>query len=333
MATPCNWNVWDLPYQLLQNLGLKKHAPTTPHWCTSSQDSRHHHLHFQWQSRRLYIHSISFELEILHISRWHRRIMAAPKIILNETMVSYPSQKFHSHPPWTRQLVGGSKVYPYMAHLHSSRRGRQFLVPPEPCHLQSLRRRTWMSPLDVDSAYQTFHRVESDTVIYRAIVNQRKLRKAWQKYLLNHLFSWWCLRSQRFCWWTKSCVPGMYATLWKWVLYLGKHHLNQGSWGRIIVIFDTNTETWRKWPLDGQVPEQNIQVQGLESEFVLHDSNILHMKIPAWIFVFKIFTWNLEEIYQTQKRHKILTICILRIYNATFHQHFLNCCLTPLWPS
>lgn len=184
-------------------------------------------------------HSISFELEILHISRWHRRIMAAPKIILNETMVSYPSQKFHSHPPWTRQLVGGSKVYPYMAHLHSSRRGRQFLVPPEPCHLQSLRRRTWMSPLDVDSAYQTFHRVESDTVIYRAIVNQRKLRKAWQKYLLNHLFSWWCLRSQRFCWWTKSCVPGMYATLWKWVLYLGKHHLNQGSWGRIIVIFDT----------------------------------------------------------------------------------------------
>ena len=75
-------------------------------------------------------HSISFELEILHISRWHRRIMAAPKIILNETMVSYPSQKFHSHPPWTRQLVGGSKVYHYMAHLHSSRRGRQFLVPP-----------------------------------------------------------------------------------------------------------------------------------------------------------------------------------------------------------
>lgn len=125
-------------------------------------------------------HSISFELEILHISRCHRRIMAAPKIILNETMLSYPSQKFHSHPPWTRQLVGVPMEFQGLS-LHGPFRQlpsiRQFLVSPEPCHLQSLRRRTWMSPSDVDWAYQTFHRVESDIVIYRAIVNQRKLAK------------------------------------------------------------------------------------------------------------------------------------------------------------
>lgn len=177
-------------------------------------------------------HSISFELEILHISRWHRRIMAAPKIILNETMVSYPSQKFHSHPPWTRQLVGGSKVYHYMAHLDSSRGVVNFWFPPSHAICKA-----W------GAAHGWVHQMLTEPtkhfIGYRGTVNQRKLRKAWQKYLLNHLFSWWCLRSQRFCWWTKSCVPGMYATLWKWVLYLGKHHPNQASWGRIIVIFDT----------------------------------------------------------------------------------------------
>lgn len=164
---------------------LKNMPHHNTHWCTSRRISDTTIFIFNDKPGDCTSHSIRVELEILHVSRCHRGSWQP----LSETMVwPYPSQI--SLTPSLNSPIGVPRSIITWPHGPQLPWGRQFLFPPT-CHLQSLRRRTWMSPSNVDWAYQTFHPVESDIVTYRGTVNQRKLRKAWQNYLLNHLFSWW----------------------------------------------------------------------------------------------------------------------------------------------